>query len=251
MSYRPFPQVHLGALRSPIHSVQDFEPVFQAVVASKYLQFSSLMGYEAQITVPERNSPAGFLKDTVVSIMKQFSIPDVARKREEIAKVVKKSGVPCQFFNGGGSSTVASTMNDKSVTEITIGSAFLQSHIFDYHKFQYTNPAFFFGLQVTRIPKQGIVTCQSGGFIASGSVSPISNPILILPEGLTPIDSEGFGEVQTPLSTSRDMALGDPVFLRPAKAGEIAERFNVYYVLEKGKVKESVKTYRGYGKNFF
>jgi hypothetical protein len=71
-----------------------------------------------------------------------------------------------EFFNGGGSGNFEEACNDVSLSEVAVGSAFLQSHIFDYYKAAFTQCAGAFSLQVTRIPAEGIVTCQSGGFIA-------------------------------------------------------------------------------------
>jgi len=231
--------------------------VVEAIQSSKFVVFSSVMGYEAQITVADNNSPSGFLKDKVISFMKYFSVPDVMRKRKEISQILKQRNIPCEFFNGGGSATLSSTINDGAVTEITVGSGILQSHAFDYHKTLYTKPAFFFSLCVTRIPAKGMATCHSGGFIASGSLSAVSNPLVILPSDASPTDNEGFGEVQTPLhSPTHTLAIGDPVFFRPTKSGEIAERFNEYYVIEgksgsKTRKNEVWKTYRGFGYCFF
>jgi D-serine deaminase-like pyridoxal phosphate-dependent protein len=49
--------------------------------------------------------------------------------------------------------------------------------------------------------------------------------------------------------------VGDAVFFRPAKAGEIAERFNVYHLIEydsnAGTTLRTVPTYRGLGGNFY
>ena len=40
---------------------------------------------------------------------------------------------------------------------------------------------------------------------------------------------------------------GDPVFFRPAKAGEIAERFKEYLLVQDGRITGRAKTYRGLG----
>jgi len=123
-----------------------------------------------------------------------------------------------------------------------------------------------FGLQITRQASNDVIVCQSGGFVASGEVSIDKSPTCFLPQGLTPLGGEGFGEVQTPLQLSAVLKsrwrykLGDPVFFRPAKAGEIAERFNEYLLVRRQKgdqndirytLIETAKTYRGLGFNFF
>jgi D-serine deaminase-like pyridoxal phosphate-dependent protein len=108
---------------------------------------------------------------------------------------------------------------------------------------------------VTRVPEPGIVTCQSGGFIASGPPGVEKAPIPFRPAGLRTTKGEGTGEVQTPLVVPPELrgklALGDPVFFRPAKAGEIAERFREYLLCRGDEVVGRAPTYRGLGDCFF
>jgi hypothetical protein len=157
---------------------------------------------------------------------------------------------------------------------VTAGSGFLQSSIFDYFQSAASEtdsadtsaqPAFVFCLQVTRSSQRNVLCAQSGGFIASGAVSNDKTPVLFLPKGLHAFGDEGFGEVQTPFyyqNVDTDdihsvMGIGDCVVLRPAKAGEIAERFNEYHLCDTGtdaseyKLVKTVATYRGEGKAFY
>jgi D-serine deaminase-like pyridoxal phosphate-dependent protein len=46
------------------------------------------------------------------------------------------------------------------------------------------------------------------------------------------------------------LRVGDRVWLRHAKAGELAERFNDYYLVENGAPARPVPTYRGEGQCF-
>ena len=64
---------------------------------------------------------------------------------------------------------------------------------------------------------------------------------------------EGCGEVQTPLHVPNGVRIevGDPVLFRPAKAGEIAERFAEYILLKGGSVAGTALTYRGLGQTFY
>jgi D-serine deaminase-like pyridoxal phosphate-dependent protein len=66
------------------------------------------------------------------------------------------------------------------------------------------------------------------------------------------LKAEGAGEVQTPVHgrpVSR-LRIGDRVWFRHAKAGELAERFGVIHLVEHGRLMGSVPTYRGEGKAF-
>jgi D-serine deaminase-like pyridoxal phosphate-dependent protein len=73
-----------------------------------------------------------------------------------------------------------------------------------------------------------------------------------LPAELKLDREEGAGEVQTPLSgaAADRLALGDPVFMRHAKAGELCERFDSLYLLEGDEIVDEIPTYRGEGKTF-
>jgi D-serine deaminase-like pyridoxal phosphate-dependent protein len=64
--------------------------------------------------------------------------------------------------------------------------------------------------------------------------------------------AEGAGEVQTPLRrpAGTGLAVGDRVWLRHAKAGELMERFNDVRLVADGKLVGTVPTYRGEGRAF-
>jgi D-serine deaminase-like pyridoxal phosphate-dependent protein len=58
--------------------------------------------------------------------------------------------------------------------------------------------------------------------------------------------------VQTPLAVPDGVRLdlGDPVFFRHAKAGELAEHFAEYALVRGDRVEARVPTYRGAGRCF-
>ena len=87
--------------------------------------------------------------------------------------------------------------------------------------------------------------------MASGASGKDKMPQVYLPKAkLTAM--EGAGEVQTPIMEDgqEKLALGSPIFMRHAKAGELCERFNRLHLLSGGKVVEEVTTYRGDGQCF-
>ena len=71
-------------------------------------------------------------------------------------------GVRLEYFNGGGSGSLEESACESDVTEVAAGSGFLQSHLFDYFTVNQNQCAFCYGLRVTRIPCEGMVTCQGG-----------------------------------------------------------------------------------------
>jgi D-serine deaminase-like pyridoxal phosphate-dependent protein len=70
-----------------------------------------------------------------------------------------------------------------------------------------------------------------------------------LPRGCALLANEGAGEVQTPIvyRGPERLHLGDPVFLRHAKAGELCERFRTLLLVSRGNVVGEAATYRGDG----
>ena len=72
------------------------------------------------------------------------------------------------------------------------------------------------------------------------------------PPGLHLDAEEGAGEVQTPLlgAAAEELRVGDRVYMRHAKAGELCERFDSLHLVEGGEIVDVVPTYRGDGKAF-
>ena len=97
-----------------------------------------------------------------------------------------------------------------------------------------------------------MATALGGGYLASGGGDPSRLPVPWLPAGLRLDPEEGAGEVQTPLlgAAARELAIGDRVYMRHAKAGELCERFDSLHLVENGEIVEEVPTYRGDGKSF-
>ncbi|TNE43673.1 MAG: amino acid deaminase/aldolase [Deltaproteobacteria bacterium] len=252
MSYRPM-GLHLGVQRSPVRTLANFQVLAEKILACPSLQLYGVMGYEAQIAGLGDASPFAPLMNPFKAMLKSASAKDVAKKREAISAYLEEKGVALGLFNGGGTGSLGTTTQEPWLTEVTAGSGFLQSHLFDYYRSNKNRPAFCFGLRVTRIPQPGTVTCQSGGFVASGEVGLDKIPAPFLPEGLKLTSMEAVGEVQTPLQVPKSVPLkiGDPVFFRPAKAGEIAEHFQEYLLVQGGKLVERIPTYRGTGQCFY
>jgi D-serine deaminase-like pyridoxal phosphate-dependent protein len=88
--------------------------------------------------------------------------------------------------------------------------------------------------------------------VASGAPGSDRLPEPYLPRGLRLDPLEGAGEVQTPVlgDAAATLSLGDRVYFRHAKAGELCERFASLYLVEGGRIADEVPTYRGEGKCF-
>ena len=113
-------------------------------------------------------------------------------------------------------------------------------------------PAALFALPVVRRPGPGVATALGGGYVASGPAGRDRLPQPYLPLGLKLTALEGAGEVQTPLAGpgAASLRVGDRVYLRHAKAGELCERFEKLYLVQGERIVDEVPTYRGEGKTF-
>lgn len=255
MSYRPLGDrgPHLGVQRSPLRSVAAFQSLLKQLEKAPHLRLRGVMGYEAQIAGLGEANPFTPLMNPLKRLFKERSVKDVASKRGALARCLKEAGLTLSLFNGGGTGSLRTTSREPWITEVTAGSGFLQSHLFDYYRDNRNEPALCFALRVTRRPQPGVVTCQSGGFVASGECSKDKLPRPFLPQGLEIIAAEGFGEVQTPLRVPGgvELKIGSPVIFRPAKAGEIAERFNECLLKRGGQIVGRARTYRGEGYCFY
>ncbi|MCB9665754.1 MAG: alanine racemase [Alphaproteobacteria bacterium] len=255
-SWRPLPGVHLGVRRSPLRSAADAVAVAQACRALPGVEVNAVLAYEAQVAgLPDVAGPglAGRATGMVKQLVKRRSIPLVARRRQQVVAALRSEGFHVGLVNGGGSGSVASTSRDPSVTEVTAGSGFVASHLFDGYRGLPWQPALVFALAVVRQSDADHVTCAGGGYIASGSAGPDRMPQVLSPGHLVPVDLEGWGEVQTPFRVGDGPvpALGDPVICRHAKAGELAERFASYLLVRGDRIVEQVPTARGLGRCFF
>ncbi len=252
MSYRPFgaDAVHLGLRRSPIRTPAQAVALVKYAKTLPHVRLDSLMGYEGHIAGTNDNMPHQAVKNAIFRTLKKASVRELSKRRAAVVGAVRNEGVPLRIVNGGGSGSLVSTLQDESITEGTIGSGLYAAGLFHYFREVKFQPAAFFALQVVRKPKEGMVTCAGGGYIASGAIEKSKLPLPVMPVGLQFVSLEGAGEVQTPLVLPQgcpSLALGDPVFFQHAKAGELCERFNELILIQGGRITESVKTYRGEG----
>lgn len=247
-----FGPLHFGVWRSPITDSDALEKFLAALEKTKHIRLEGLMGYEAQIAgVGDQVSGQG-LKSAAIRRLKKWSLPKIWKWRADAVKRIREKGHPLSFVNGGGTGSIQQTRQEEVVTEITVGSGFFSPHLFDHYQDFQLQPAAFFATQIVRQPKAGVFTCHGGGYLASGSVDGFRAPTIHLPHGARLEPNEGAGEVQTPVfyKGPEALQLGDPVFFRHSKAGELCEHFKKLHLIRNGKVVEVVKTYRGEGQCF-
>ncbi|MDT4974781.1 MAG: hypothetical protein QOG98_539 [Pseudonocardiales bacterium] len=236
-------RVHLGVRRSPLRTPADATALAKAASAQGF-RVVGVMFYEAQIAGLPDSSQA-------VRLMKRVSAAELAGRRGAVVRAVQEVAGELEIVNSGGTGSVEISSADPVVTEVTAGSGLFVPTLFDNYRAFESRPALFFALPVVRRPAPGIATLFGGGYIASGPAgkSRLPGPVA---RGLRLIGTEGAGEVQTPVRGAAADALqvGDRVWFRHAKAGELCERFDTVHVVQDGVITESVPTYRGEGRTF-
>ena len=254
VSWRPLarrPLVHIGTRRSPVHTPQQASGLAEAIVARPGFLLAGLMGYEGQIAGLGDAPPGHPVKAQLIRFIQARSVRELSQRRAEAIRMIEAT-TSLEFVNGGGTGSLESTAGDSSVTELTAGSGLVGPTLFDAYTRFSPEPALLFALPVVRRPGPGIATLFAGGYVASGTGTADRLPRPYLPAGLSLTGVEGAGEVQTPVrgAAAGSLTPGDRVWLRHAKAGELAERFPEYQVLDSDGQVTAVPTYRGEGQCF-
>ena len=243
--------VKIGPKRSTIRTPDAAVALAREVVARPGFELAGLMGYEGHIAGVGDRPPGQRVRAAAIGAMQKASRAEIAERRAAIVEAVS-AVAPLGFVNGGGTGSLDSTAAEEAVTEVTAGSGFYAPGLFDHYSAFKLRPAAMFALPVVRRPSDSVATALGGGYLASGSGDKLRLPTPHLPPGLKLDGLEGAGEVQTPLHGpgARDLRVGDRVYLRHAKAGELCERFDSLLLVEGDRVVDEVPTYRGEGKTF-
>jgi D-serine deaminase-like pyridoxal phosphate-dependent protein len=244
-------RLHVGVRRSPVHSAEDAGTLARAVADRSGFLLVGLMAYEAQIAGLQDAPPGRRLRGVAVRRMQAVSAHELAGRRAAVVSAVS-SVAALEFVNGGGTGSVESTAAEDCVTEVAAGSGLYGPVLFDGYRAFAPRPATFFAAPVTRVPAPGTVTIAGGGWIASGPPGGDRLPAPTYPAGLRWLPTEGVGEVQTPLRgvAATRLTIGDRVWFRHAKAGEICEHVDELHTLEGDALTGTMRTYRGEGRSF-
>jgi D-serine deaminase-like pyridoxal phosphate-dependent protein len=239
---------HVGPKRSPLHDASEVLDFARHLLGRPGFTLVGVMTYEGQVAGVPDDVPHQRAKSLVVRKLKSASMSQLAERRGTIARGLGEL-VELEFWNGGGSGSVEATAADAAVTEVAAGSGLLVPTLFDHYESFQPRPAAFYGVPVVRRPSAGIATVAGGGFIASGPIGKDRAPTPWAPPGLHLTGLEGAGEVQTPLTGPGvpDLAIGDWVWFRHAKSGEVAEHTNLVHLVSGAEVVDTVPSYRGLG----
>ncbi|MFD6183879.1 amino acid deaminase/aldolase [Streptomyces goshikiensis] len=245
-------RLRVGARRSPLREPAQLADLARAVSARPGFRVVGVMGYEGHVAGVGDALAGRPLRSRAIRLMQAASRRELAARRAEAVRAVRAVVPDLEFVNGGGTGSVQQTAAEDAVTEIAAGSGLFVPRLFDNYTSFRGRPAALFAQPVVRRPGVGVVTVLGGGYPASGAPGADRLPVPYLPQGLRYDPQEGAGEVQTPLlgSPADDLLIGDRVWFRHAKAGELCERFDALHLVEGDRVTATVPTYRGEGRTF-
>ncbi|HKG35402.1 MAG TPA: amino acid deaminase/aldolase, partial [Solirubrobacterales bacterium] len=244
-------RVKVGPKRSPVHSVEDAVALAHEIERRPQVRLAGVMAYEGQIAGLGGRPPGRRLRGAAIRFMQRRSAAELRERRAAIVAAVREVA-DLELVNGGGTGSLEITAAEDAVTELAAGSGFYAPVLFDHYDNFRLTPAAAFALPVVRRPGRAVATALGGGYLASGAGDAVRLPTPWLPEDLKLDPDEGAGEVQTPvLGDAADrLRVGDRVYFRHTKAGELCERFDRLYLVEDGEIADEVPTYRGEGKTF-
>ncbi|MFI6939876.1 amino acid deaminase/aldolase [Streptomyces sp. NPDC050418] len=245
-------RVRVGARRSPLHSPAQLADLARAVARTPGFRLAGIMAYEGHIAGVGDALLGRPVRSRAIRAMQSAARRELAVRRAEAVRAVRAVAPDLEFVNGGGTGSVQHTAAEDAVTEIAAGSGLYVPRLFDNYTSFSARPAALFAQPVVRRPGVGVVTVLGGGYPASGAAGKDRSPVPYLPEGLRYDPQEGAGEVQTPLlgAPADDLRIGDKVWFRHAKAGELCERFDALHLIEGERITATVPTYRGEGHTF-
>ncbi|MEU3649495.1 amino acid deaminase/aldolase [Lentzea sp. NPDC034063] len=251
VSWRPLPGVHIGPRRSSIHTPLQAKALAGKITQRAGFKLVGVMAYEGQIAGLGDNPPGQPLRALGIRFIQSKSGPELIQRRTAVVSAVRQVA-DLEFVNGGGTGSLELTGSDPSVTELAAGSGLFGPTLFDGYQGFKPEPAALFALSVVRKPTKRVATLFVGGYIASGTPTPDRQPSPYLPEGLKTLGLEGAGEVQTPVTgkAAEQLKIGDRVWMRHAKAGELFERFDEVHLVHGDRIERTVPTYRGERRNF-
>jgi D-serine deaminase-like pyridoxal phosphate-dependent protein len=210
--------VKIGPKRSPIRTADAAVSLAQEIDRRERTKLVGAMGYEGQIASVGDNVPRKAINNLLVRAMQSASAKDVQERRAEIVTALSEVA-QLEFVNGGGTGSIELTASEWAVTEVAAGSGFYAPVPFDHYRAFSPRSAAMFALPVQREADIGSIEVAH------------AQRALPSPRGDRP-------------------RLGDRVYFRDLKAGELCERFDRLYLVTGTTIREEVPTYRGEGKSF-
>ena len=240
VSWQPAAEVRFGRLRSPLGDVSAARDLGTLIAETEGTTVVGVSAWASQVADSTLPSARKWWTGPFHGYMNTRSAALAADRRVAVVESLKADGHAIRLVNGGSSATLKGTAQDGSVTEITVGGAFLcptRCNSIDLD----LKPAVFFVAPVCRIPDGEHVVVRSAGTTGLRATP-------VFPEGLQVVHEDHLWSHQTPLSVrGATPAIGTPVVFRPQEVAPLFDRFEELLLLGATEVAERATTYRGIG----
>ena len=144
---------------------------------------------------------------------------------------------PLEFVNGGGTGSLERTAAEDCVTDIAAGSGLFGPALFDLYQSFRPEPAAYFVLEVVRRPGTAARRpCSAAGGWRPDRRGTTGCPTPVWPEGLRLVRTRERARCRPRWSARRvaGLRVGDRVWFRHAKAGELCEHVDFLHLVDGG-----------------
>ena len=242
-------RIKVGPKRSPVHTVEQAVALAREIDSRPQLELAALMSYEGQIAGVGDQPPGRRLRGRAIRYMQRRSAAELAERRGAIVTAIREL-TPLEIVNGGGTGSL----------ELTAGEdACHRGH----RRLGLLRPRPLRPLQPLLADPGGLLRPADRAQAGAGGGDRARRRLPCLGQrrhgaaagavaaGWPATRSRG-GRRRGADAAARprrrsELSIGDRVYLRHAKAGELCERFDVLHLVEGDEIVDVVPTYRGEG----
>lgn len=230
--------------RSAVHDTEALVELARAIAERAHLWFRGVLIFDTQ-----RETPTGHHRVRARALDRDGQ--HLRDSRAAVVSALSDAGLAPALVDCAGVGALAFNAEDPSVTEITVGAAFFGLADASATAARTDTPAAGYASEIMRHTDTRLYATLSGGYTAPDTSDGAMLPAVYLPRGAAIDDLPGAGVGQLPIFDAEDdLAVGAPVFMRPANASELCERFDRLVLMQEGAIVGHARTYRAIGDQF-
>ena len=212
------------------------------------------MAYEGHIAGVGDDIPGKPLRSAAIRTMQSRSLDELRERLPGVIAAIRDAAdSELEWVNAGGTGSLTRSKDLGIATELTSGSGFYAPTLFDTYRSLDLTPAAFFCLpdRAPPTPRRRDRARRRLHRVGRARPRPPA-PAVHAGRGSRSTPTRPRARSRRPLvgAAAKKLRVGDRVYMRHAKAGELCERFDSLYLVEGDSVADEVPTYRGEGLTF-
>ena len=243
-------RLKVGAKRSPLRTPEEARALAQEIVRRPRFELAALMGYEAHIAGLGDRPLGKRLQAPLIRLMKRRSAAEIAERRAAVVAAVREVA-PVAIVNGGGTGSIHTTRararRDRDHRRARASSLPRCSTATptSSSRPRRCSPCRWCAAPAAPRPRcWAAATTPRAPRGATGCPRPTCRAAC----GSTRRRGPARCRRRFPGAAAASLRIGDRVYLRHAKAGELCERFDSLHLVSGGEIVDEVPTYRGEGR---